>query len=131
MTIAFDCFDRNTQQLIASNAVDMTYISGLPVPGGNIASNPDSLSLNESNAQDIIEISDATDIDDESISSEDQELVEENYQDDDDVDDYEEDGYLEDDLATESEPSTSDQLDDALGNHLSKLIGQSMADILR
>ena len=54
MTIAFDCFDRNTQQLVARSAVDMTNItiSCLPVPGGNIASNPSS----DSNDQDIIEI---------------------------------------------------------------------------
>jgi len=133
MTIAFDCFDRNTQQLVARSAVDMTNItiSCLPVPGGNIASNPDSLSLDESNAQDIIEISDEQLIDEDGISSEDESLTDENYQDDDNEDDnyYEEDGYTEDDLTTESEPSTGDQLGEALGNHLGRLIGQGIADI--
>ena len=129
MTIAFDCFDRNTQQLVARSAVDMTNItiSCLPVPGGNIASNPGT----DSNDQDIIEINDEQLIDEDGISSEDESLVEENYQDDDYEDDNydDEDGYTEDDLTTESEPSTGDQLGEALGNHLGRLIGQGIADI--
>ena len=129
MTIAFDCFDRNTQQLVARSAVDMTNItiSCLPAPGGNIASNLGS----DSNAQDIIEINDEQLIDEDDISSEDEFLIDENYQDDDDVDDNydDEDDYTEDDLTTESEPSTGDQLGEALGNHLGRLIGQGITDI--
>ena len=133
MTIAFDCFDRNTQQLVARSAIDMTNItiSCLPVPTGNIASNLDS--LDQGNDPDIIEISDETDIDYESISSEDEDLVVENHQDEDYEDDNydDEDDYTEDDLTTESDPSTGDQLGEALGNHLGRLIGRGIADIFR
>ena len=38
MTIAFDCFERSTEKLVARSAVDMTStaISCLPVPGNTI-----------------------------------------------------------------------------------------------
>ncbi len=115
--IAFDCFERSSEKLIARSAVDMTStaISCLPVPGTTLT---DDSSI-DSDEEDILVDHTTTEEDtdfEEDIAYEDEDV----YEDDEDV--YEED---------EDEPSTGSKLGSALGQHIGKLLGQGIKDLFR
>ena len=114
MSIAFDCFSRSSEKLVARSAVDMTStaISCLPVPGTTLT---DDSSI-DSDDEDILVDHTSTDEDtdfDEDIAYE-----------DDDVYDDDEDVY-------EDEPSSGSKLGSAVGEHLGKLLGQGISDLFR
>ena len=71
MTIAFDCFERSTEKLVARSAVDMTStaISCLPVPGNPITAD----SSIDSDEDDVLEIDNPGD-DEPLFPEEDEEL---------------------------------------------------------
>merc|ERR1712100_675404 len=125
MAIAFDCFNRETEQLVARSSVDMTTWAVTCLPVSQSASHS-----SEDNDDGIIHISNednssSEDWDDEDYvenAAEDDNLADQSEFDDDD-------DYIEEDIAdnTEDEDSSSgEQLGDALGNHLGKLIGQGL-----
>ena len=125
MNIAFDCFERSSEKLVARSAVDITStsISCLPVPGSTLAEDSSSDSEGEGTLVDNVmpeyddwegdggENDDAGDLADSGMTDE--------------------DDSGEDDGETNSESSTGSQLGDAVGKHLGKLIGQGFADLLR
>ena len=121
MNIAFDCFERSSEKLVARSAVDITStsISCLPVPGTTLAED----SSSDSEGEDLLV--------DNVIEEEDEDWADGPGDDiaDSDIDD--EDEYVEDDGETNSESSTGSQLGNAVGKHLGKLIGQGFADLLR
>ena len=134
MAIAFDCFNRETEQLVARSSVDMTTMAVTCLPVSQSASHS-----SENNDDGIIHISN-----EENTSSEDwddEDYLDNTAEDDnladqsefDDNNDFDDDDYTEEDIADNSEyenPSSGDQLGEALGNHLGKLIGQGFADLL-
>ena len=128
MAIAFDCFNRETEQLVARSSVDMTTMAVTCLPVSQSASHS-----SENNDDGIIHISNeenpsSEDWDDENYldnTAEDDNLADQSEFDDDD-------DYTEEDIADNSEyenSSSGDQLGEALGNHLGKLIGQGFADL--
>ena len=133
MAIAFDCFNRETEQLVARSAVDMTTMAVTCLPVSQSASHS-----SEENDDGIIHISN-----EDSPASEDwadEDYVENAAEDDnladqpefDDDNDFDDDDYIEEDIADNTEygdSSSGEQLGDALGNHLGKLIGQGLADL--
>ena len=122
MTIAFDCFERSSEKLVARSAVDITNtsISCLPVPGTTIAEDSSSDSEGEGTLVDNI------------TTEEDDGWVEDGWEDGDDAGNIADGGVTdEDDGETYPEPSTGNQLGDAVGQHLGKLIGQGFADLFR
>ena len=134
MAIAFDCFNRETEQLVARSSVDMTTMAVTCLPVSQSASHS-----SENNDDGIIHISNeentsSEDWDDEDYldnTAEDDNLADQSEFDDDN--DFDDDDYTEEDIADNSEyenPSSGDQLGEALGNHLGKLIGQGFADLL-
>jgi hypothetical protein len=133
MAIAFDCFNRETEQLVARSSVDMTTMAVTCLPVSQSASHS-----SEDNDDGIIHISNEDNSSSEDWNDED--YVENAAEDDnladqsefDDDNDFDGDDYTEEDIAdnTEYEDSSSgEQLGDALGNHLGKLIGQGLADL--
>jgi len=114
MTIAYDCFDRTTSQLVARSAVDMTSpaVSCLAVPGGQSATpeqnQPD-------NSDDVFQVDDDGSWD--ASTPEDGDF-------NDNDSSFPDNG----DMAEDSQ-STGDQLGAALGNHLGKLLGQGLNDL--
>ena len=133
MSIAFDCFNRETEQLVARSSVDMTTMAVTCLPVSQSASHS-----SENNDDGIIHISN-----EENTSSEDwddEDYLDNTAEDDnladqsefDDNNDFDDDDYTEEDIADNSEyenSSSGDQLGEALGNHLGKLIGQGFADL--
>ena len=122
MNIAFDCFERSSEKLVARSAVDITStsISCLPVPGTTIAE--DSSSDSEGKGQLVDNIT----------TEEDADWVEGGWEDGDDSGNIADGGVTDgDDGETYPEPSTGNQLGDAVGKHLGKLIGQGFADLFR
>ncbi len=125
MNIAFDRFARNSEKLVARSAVDITStsISCLPVPGTTIAEDSSSDSEGEGTLVDnVMPEADGGEGD--------------GWEDDDggntaDSGMTDEDDSVEDDGETYPEPSTGNQLGDAVGQHLGKLIGQGFADLFR
>ncbi len=120
MNIAFDCFERSSEKLVARSAVDITStsISCLPIPGTTHAEDSSSDSEGEDSliGNDVPEVDgweddDAGEIADSGIADE--------------------DGSVENDDETNPEPSTGSQLGDAIGQHLGKLISKGFADLLR
>ena len=110
MAIAYDCFDRSTSALVARSTIDMTSpaVSCLPVPGA-------------ATADSVIEASETTDLIsdeeyDENVIEEEELIADESF-------DVEEEVI--DDL------STSEQLSNAAGEHMGKLIGNIISDIFR
>lgn len=133
MAIAFDCFDRETEQLVARSSVDMTTMAVTCLPVSQSASHN-----SEENNDGIIHISnednpaaeDWDDEDDFGITAEEENLADQ--PEFDDNNDFGDDDYTEEDIADNSEyenPSSGDQLGEALGNHLGKLIGQGFTDL--
>jgi hypothetical protein len=133
MAIAFDCFNRETEQLVARSSVDMTTMAVTCLPVSQSASHS-----SEENDDGIIQISNedvpsSEDWDYEDYAAntvEDDHLADQSeFEDDNDFDD---DDYTEEDIADNSEyenPSSGDQFGEAVGNHLGKLIGQGFADL--
>jgi hypothetical protein len=124
MNIAFDCFERSSEKLVARSAVDITStsISCLPVPGTTLAEDSSSDSEGEDLLVDNVAEDDGWEQDD--------------WEDDpaDDIADNgttDEDDSGEDDGETNSESSTGSRLGDAVGNALGDLIGKGLADLLR
>ena len=117
MAIAFDCFERSTEKLVARSAVDMTStaISCLPVPGNHITAD----SSIDSDEGDILEI-DNTGDDEPLFPEEDEELFPEEG-DLGSVDEYE------DDDEQNGGNSTTEQIADIIGD----LIGKGINDLLR
>ena len=117
MTIAFDCFERSTEKLVARSAVDMTStaISCLPVPGNPITAD----SSIDSDEDDVLEIDNPGD-DEPLFPGEDEEL-------------FPEEGDLgsvdehEDDDEQNTGNSTTEQIADIIGD----LIGKGINDLLR
>ena len=110
MTIAFDCFERSTERLVARSAVDITStaISCLPVPGHTIATE-DSIVTDEGTLEVGNEITD--DDEDQFPDFGDIGSI-----DDDEVDNYPTDGE-----------TTSDKIADLIGH----LIGEGINDLIR
>lgn len=138
MAIAFDCFNRETEQLVARSSVDMTSMAITCLPVSQSASHN-----SEDDDNGIIHISDennstSEDWDDEDYfesTADDDNLADQSeFEDDSDFDDndFDDDDYTEEDIADNTEyedPSSGEQLGEALGNHLGKLIGQGFADL--
>ncbi len=135
MAIAFDCFNRETEQLVARSSVDMTTMAVTCLPVSQSASHS-----SEDNDDEIIHISnednssseDWDDEDDFGNTAEDDNLADQSEFDDDN--DFDDDDYTEEDIADNTEyenPSSGDQLGEAFGNHLGKLIGQGFADLFK
>ena len=122
MNIAFDCFERGSEKLVARSAVDITStaISCLPVPGTTIAD--DSSSDTEGDAQLVSNV-----MPEENDNGEDSNDPS-NIADGGIIDD---DGSAEGDEETHPESSTGNELSDAVGKHLGKLIGRGFADLFR
>ena len=122
MNIAFDCFERSSEKLVARSAVDITStsISCLPVPGTTIAEDSSRDSEEEGTLVDNVmpEEDDGWEDGDDSGNIANGGMTDE-------------DDSVEDDGETYPEPSTGSQLGDAVGQHLGKLIGQGFADLLR
>ena len=117
MTIAFDCFERSTEKLVARSAVDMTStaISCLPVPGNPITAD----NSIDSDEDDVLEIDNPGD-DEPLFPEEDAEI----FPDEGDlgsVDEYE------DDDEQNGGNSTTEQIADIIGD----LIGKGINDLLR
>ena len=125
MTIAFDCFERSSEKLVARSAVDITStsISCLPVPGTTIAE--DSSSDSEGKGQLVDNITTEED------GGEGDGWGGDGWEDDDGGNIADGGVTHEDDGETYPEPSTGSQLGDAVGQHLGKLIGQGFADLFR
>ena len=110
MTIAWDCFDRNTNALVARSAVDLTSpaISCLQAAGAGERQAPapidDSLATAPDNNPDLGQEPGP------------------------DANGFA-DGGESDPEPTPSPSSTGDALGHALGNHLGKLLGQGIADL--
>lgn len=120
MNIAFDCFERSSEKLVARSAVDMTStsISCLPVPGTSLTED----SSSDSDGEDVLIGNDVPEVNgwegDDAVDIADNDIVDE-------------DNSVEDDGASNPELSTGSQLGDAVGQHLGKLIGIGIADLLR
>ena len=112
MAIAYDCFDRSTSALVARSAIDMTSpaVSCLPVPGAATAD-----SVIEANNSETTEVISDEEYD-ENVIEEEELIADESF-------DVEEEVI--DDL------STSEQLSNAAGEHMGKLIGNIISDIFR
>lgn len=124
MTIAWDCFDRTSNALVARSAVDLTSpaISCLQAAGAGATANantepaPDTASepsLDQDPAADIAVDPVADPMGDQGISQEPQP-------------EGPSDGT---DPGLASNPSTGDALGIAIGSHLGKLLGQGIADL--
>lgn len=128
MNIAFDCFERSSEKLVARSAVDMTSttISCLPVPGttsltedSNIDSDGDDVIANITDISEDFDQEDAesdVDIADEDIANENIEDEDIAYEDEDD---------------TNLDPSTGSQLGEALGKHIGNLLVKGVNDLFR
>ena len=125
MAIAFDCFERSSEKLVARSAVDITStsISCLPVPGTTIAEDSGIGSEGEDILVDNV-ISEDDDWEDNGWGENDADDIADN-------DIADENDSVEDDGDTYPESSTGSQLGDAMGQHLGKLIGQGLADLFR
>ena len=135
MNIAWDCFDRSTEALVARSAIDITSpaISCQPAIGSG---SQQAGNNTDHHSEDVIEISHEETIpQDEEFGFEDDNI--ENNASQEDANDFSDEDWgqtddgSEDIIAEGSEDSTStgDQLGQALGNHLGKLIGQGVADL--
>ena len=112
MAIAYDCFDRSTSALVARSAIDMTSpaVSCLPVPGAATADSV--IEANNSETTDVISDEEY----DESIIEEEELIADESFDVEEEVID---------------ELSTGEQLSNAAGEHMGKLIGNMISDIFR
>ena len=135
MNIAWDCFDRSTEALVARSAIDITSpaISCQPAVG---AGSQQAGNNTDHHSEDVIEIShEETVSQDEEFGFEDDSL--ENNASQEDANDFSDEDWgqiddgSEDIIAEGSDdsPSTGGQLGQALGDHLGKLIGQGLADL--
>lgn len=122
MNIAFDCFERGSEKLVARSAVDITStaISCLPVPGTTIAE--DSSSDSEGDDQLVSNVMPEED-DNWEVGNDSSNIADGGIIDNDDS--------AEGDGETHPEPSTGNELSDAVGKHLGKLIGRGFADLFR
>ena len=135
MTIAFDCFERSTEKLVARSAVDMTSmsISCLPVPGTTLtedsgidSEDDDLIADNTDTGEDYEQDADSdVDLADEDIANED--IADEDIADEDIA--YEDEEAYEDE--TNPEASTSSQLGEALGKHIGDLLVRGINDLFR
>ena len=121
MNIAFDCFERSSEKLVARSAVDITStsISCLPVPGTTIAEDSSSGSEEEGTLVDNV------------IEEEDEDWADGPEDDIADSDIYDGDEDVEEDVETNPGQSTGSQLGNAVGQHLGNLIGKGFADLFR
>ena len=112
MAIAYDCFDRSTSALVARSAIDMTSpaVSCLPVPGAATADSV--IQANNSETTDVISDEEY----DESMIEEEELIADESFDVEEEVID---------------ELSTGEQLSNAAGEHMGKLIGNMISDIFR
>ena len=120
MNIAFDCFERSSEKLVARSAVDITSttISCLPVPGTTLAEN----SKNESDDDDMIVDNTGRDEDFGMNDNSDADIT------DGDITYEDEDIYEEE---TNSASSTGSQLGEALGKHIGNLLVKGVNDLFR
>jgi len=112
MAIAYDCFDRSTSVLVARSAIDMTSpaVSCLPVPSA--ATSDSVIEADNSAVDDDIsndEYDDSDMADEDLIANEDMDVEEEDLE----------------------ELSTGEDLTNAAGQHIGKLIGNMIGDIFR
>ena len=121
MNIAFDCFERSSEKLVARSAVDITStsISCLPAPGTTIAEDSSSGSEEEGTLVDNV------------IEEEDEDWADGPEDDIADSDIYDGDEDVEEDVETNPGQSTGSQLGNAVGQHLGNLIGKGFADLFR
>ena len=141
MTIAFDCFERSTEKLVARSAVDMTstVISCLPVPGSTASTGSvdqgdeygDTLEAGNTSSDD------QTDWEDE--GEDDQIAWEDEGEDDQAAWDDESENDSEPDDTAATTPDWGDGEDDTnsestgsqLGNIIGDLIGKGLDDLFR
>ena len=104
MTISWDCFDRSTTALVARSSVDITSpaISCLPAAGAAQAVSPAATQAAETEATEV------------GSGSETMTGTEAGAE-----------------TSTESDPGSEQSLGTILGTHLSKLIGQGLANLFR
>jgi len=116
MTIAWDCFDRTSQALVARSAVDLTSpsISCLQAVGGGAQSAETAIAQPEAEADP--DLADQQDIEDTLAQ-----------QDPADGSGFSDQGQTEPETAPPS--NTAQALSQAVGAHLGKLIGQGFADL--
>ena len=110
MTIAWDCFDRSSNALVARSSVDITSpaISCLPAAGAAQAASPGAAQPAESAA---------TEVGSESETATTPEAGTET--------------STASETSTESAPASEESIGTILGSHLGKLIGQGLADLFR
>jgi Ran GTPase-activating protein (RanGAP) involved in mRNA processing and transport len=132
MNIAFDCFERSSEKLVARSAVDMTSttISCLPVPGTTSITEDSNIDSDDDVIVDNTDISE--DLDQEDTES-DVDIVDEDITDEDiaDEDIEDEDIAYEDEDDTNIDPSTGSQLGEALGKHIGNLLVKGINDLFR
>tara|TARA_B100000073_G_scaffold245417_1_gene205962 strand:- start:458 stop:940 length:483 start_codon:yes stop_codon:yes gene_type:complete len=132
MNIAFDCFERSSEKLVARSAVDMTSttISCLPVPGTTSITEDSNIDSDDDVIVDNTDISE--DLDQEDTES-DVDIVDEDITDEDiaDEDIEDEDIAYEDEDDTNIDPSTGSQLGEALGTHIGNLLVKGINDLFR
>ena len=118
MTIAFDCFERSTEKLVARSAVDMTStaISCLPVPGNTITADS-SVGIDEGG----LEVGNTVPGDEEPLFPGDDDEI---FPDEGDLGSVDDD---EDDDEQNGGNSTTEQIADIIGD----LIGKGINDLLR
>lgn len=118
MTIAWDCFDRTSQALVARSAVDLTSpsISCLQAVGGG--AQPAETASTQPEAETEVDpgLNDQQGIDDTLAQ-----------QDPADGSDFSDQGQVEPETAPPT--NTAEALSQAVGAHLGKLIGQGFADL--
>ena len=132
MNIAFDCFERSSEKLVARSAVDMTSttISCLPVPGTTSLTEDSNI---DSDDDIIVNNTDTSEYLDQEDTESDVDIVDEDITDEDIEDEYIEDEEIayEDEDDTNIDPSTGSQLGEALGKHIGNLLVKGINDLFR
>ena len=136
MNIAWDCFDRSTEALVARSAIDITSPAISCQPAVGSGSQQADNNNTDHHSEDVIEISheetvsqnEEFGLEDDSIENNASQEDANDFSDEDwgQIDDGSEDIIAE---GSDDSPSTGGQLGQALGDHLGKLIGQGLADL--
>ena len=130
LSISWDCFDRESNELVARSAVDLTStkISCLPAAHG------DEFTINNSNNEGSLDVNSEDPFENETSPQDElaSELAEDNWHEDQNINDNTGSHNWEEDQehADESQSSSAKELGDALGAHLVNLLGQGFADLI-
>ena len=130
LSIAWDCFDRESNELVARSAIDLTSpkISCLPAAHGDEFTNNNINHEGDLDHNSEESFANETSPQDELVS----ELTEDNWHEDQSINENTGSHNWEEDqeYAEETQSSSAKELGDALGAHLVNLIGQGFADLI-